>query len=217
MDTARVTRLYLETLSTDALRDLADDYGIDVPEHLNRRFIIGELLEASSEDDVKENDLQESEEIPEFEILPKTYNETKISVVMRNPVWCYVYWDIKESELISFVEDPAFSEFSILCMFFAEKEDEIPVDTFEVPISTQDRERFVFIQNPGYYLCVALVAKRENIKPQMLVKTTLLFLPRGLPDLSSKTLSKSVSPVLKLSGLQDIRQSQYAKHRQSFS
>ena len=46
MDTMLVSRTYLESLSTADLISLADEYGIDIPENLNRRFIIGELLEA---------------------------------------------------------------------------------------------------------------------------------------------------------------------------
>ncbi|MEE0998901.1 MAG: hypothetical protein UIH41_04470 [Treponemataceae bacterium] len=46
MNTMIVSRTYLESLSTADLISLADEYGIDIPENLNRRFIIGELLEA---------------------------------------------------------------------------------------------------------------------------------------------------------------------------
>ena len=44
-----LSRTYLETLSTADLISLADDYGIDIPDDLNRRFIIGELLEFADE------------------------------------------------------------------------------------------------------------------------------------------------------------------------
>ena len=45
MDKKILTRSYLETLSSSDLVSLADDYGIDIPDNLSRRFIIGELLE----------------------------------------------------------------------------------------------------------------------------------------------------------------------------
>ena len=49
MDNSVLTRTYLETLSTSDLIALADDYGIDIPPELNRRFIIAELLEAAED------------------------------------------------------------------------------------------------------------------------------------------------------------------------
>jgi hypothetical protein len=217
MDTARVTRSYLETLSTASLIELSDDYGIDIPEHLNRQFIIGELLEASSEDFSDEADLVESDNILQTETLPNSYNETRLSIVLRNPVWCYVYWDFKKKEYAAFLKDPAFIGFSIVFMFFVGEDHDTPADTFEVPISLKDRERFVLMQHPGFYARAALVAKQKKTKAQLLVESSLLALPGGLPDLSSKTLNKTVSPVLKLSGLPDILLAQYVNHRQSFS
>jgi len=217
MDTSRVTRSYLETLSTASLLELSDEYGIDIPEHLNRQFIIGELLEASNENFSDKDDLVETDKISQVENLPKSYNETKISVVLRNPVWCYVYWDFKKKEYTTYIKDPEFMGFSIVFMFFVGKDHDTPADTFEVPVSLKDRERFVLMQHPGFYVRAALVAKQKNKKSQLLVESSLLSLPGGLPDLSSQTLNKSVSPVLKLSGLPDILLAQYVNHRQSFS
>ena len=51
MERADITRSYLETLSSADLNDLAEEYGIDIPEDLTRRFVIAELLEAAVEDE----------------------------------------------------------------------------------------------------------------------------------------------------------------------
>ena len=54
----RLTRAKLETLTSAELLEIADEYGIDAPDDLNRQFIIGDLLELASEleegDKVKE-------------------------------------------------------------------------------------------------------------------------------------------------------------------
>ncbi|MDR1786719.1 MAG: DUF4912 domain-containing protein, partial [Spirochaetaceae bacterium] len=44
-----LSRKYLETLSSADLITLADKYGIDIPEDLNRRFIIAELADIAAE------------------------------------------------------------------------------------------------------------------------------------------------------------------------
>ena len=36
----RLSRNHLETLTSSQLIELADEYGIDIPDDLNRRFII---------------------------------------------------------------------------------------------------------------------------------------------------------------------------------
>ena len=94
-----LSRQYLESMSTVDLITLADDYGIDIPDNLNRRFIIGELLETAEELKNKQsdnNDVQTTDEdspVPDF--LPESYNTTEICAILRNPVWAYVYWDVK--------------------------------------------------------------------------------------------------------------------------
>ena len=44
-----LSRAQLDSMSTTELISLCDEYGISVPDDLNRLFIIGELLEASME------------------------------------------------------------------------------------------------------------------------------------------------------------------------
>ena len=46
---SRLTRAKLETLSSAELLEIADEYGIDAPDDLNRQFIIGDLLELAGE------------------------------------------------------------------------------------------------------------------------------------------------------------------------
>ena len=101
METKNLSRAYLETLSSADLFALADEYGIDVPENLTRRFLIGELLDVA-EELVQErlgDDMAISDDAAISTELPESFNETQIDVVLRNPVWAYVYWDISASEL----------------------------------------------------------------------------------------------------------------------
>ena len=49
METKNITLSHLATLSTADLLSLADEFGIDIPENLNRSFVIRELLETAEE------------------------------------------------------------------------------------------------------------------------------------------------------------------------
>ena len=63
MNEEKITRAYLETLSFSDLSNLADEYGVEVPENLNRNFLIAELLElAEDTSDTTENMIIASEE-----------------------------------------------------------------------------------------------------------------------------------------------------------
>ena len=101
MNKNNLSREYLESISTADLISLADYYGIDIPENLNRRFIIGDLLEVAEEiqdkEENEENVIIAKGEVELPENLPKSYNETKIRAVLHNPAWAFVYWDTRSN------------------------------------------------------------------------------------------------------------------------
>ena len=39
-----------------------------------------------------------SETADENDSLPKNYNETQISCILRNPAWLFVFWNISEAD-----------------------------------------------------------------------------------------------------------------------
>ena len=96
-----ISREYLESLSFSDLSNLADKFGIDVPENLDRRFLIAEILEIVEEFNDEREDMQVSSEVSETEefVLPKNYNESQVSCVLRNPAWLFVFWNISESDV----------------------------------------------------------------------------------------------------------------------
>ncbi|MDR0386905.1 MAG: DUF4912 domain-containing protein [Treponema sp.] len=102
MDECRLTRRYLEGLTTRELTALADNAGIDIPPELDRIFIIEEILEAESDD---ENGSESREESPLEETdfldsvpLPGQYNITYIKALIRDPLWVFVFWEIKSHD-----------------------------------------------------------------------------------------------------------------------
>ena len=102
MDEKQISRAYLETLSFSDLSVLADRFGIDVPQDLDRRFLIAELLEINEELNQEQDEMivspkTDSEE-KEFK-LPKNYNETQVSCLLANPAWLFVFWNLGESDL----------------------------------------------------------------------------------------------------------------------
>ena len=50
MNNEQISCAYLETLAFKDLVKLADEYGVDVPQDLDRRFLIAELLELAQEE-----------------------------------------------------------------------------------------------------------------------------------------------------------------------
>lgn len=218
MDTMLVSRTYLESLSTADLISLADEYGIDIPENLNRRFIIGELLEAVEDaGEEKKETLQESDVLPEGSELPTSYNETCITAVIRNPAWVYVYWDISSFDIEKLQQNHSFSSLSLKLSFFSRTDTEKPSDVFDISVSLKDREQFILLPTTNYSLRVDLVSEFKNQLPQVLAYSKTINLPQNLPQINTKTLEQDISPIMELSGFKEIIKNHYLNHRESFN
>lgn len=218
MDTMLVSRTYLESLSTADLISLADEYGIDIPENLNRRFIIGELLEAVEDaGEEKKETLQESDVLPEGSELPTSYNETCITAVIRNPAWVYVYWDISSFDIEKLQKNHSFSSLSLKLSFFSRTDTEKPSDVFDISVSLKDREQYILLPTTNYSLRVDLVSEFKNQLPQVLAYSKTINLPQNLPQINTKTLEQDISPIMELSGFKEIIKNHYLNHRESFN
>jgi len=102
MEELPLTKAYLESLANADLLKLADDWGVDVTQNQDRDFLIEELLEVSSPEGDESNGSPEEEMTDlvfvEAAPLPRYYNVTFIEVMIRDPFWAFVFWEIKASE-----------------------------------------------------------------------------------------------------------------------
>jgi uncharacterized protein len=92
---AELTLAYLESLSTGELIELAAQNGLDIPPDLERAFIIEELFYLDNNDKVGEMEEVGIPEFREFMVLPQQYHISFIDVLIRDPLWAFVFWEIK--------------------------------------------------------------------------------------------------------------------------
>ena len=219
MENIPISLSYLETLSTADLIELAEEYDLDIPEQLNRRFIISELLEIADELNEQNDDDFEGnvENIETTQELPFSYNETTIDVVLRNPAWAYVYWDISASDLQDVINVKGFSKLLLRVHFWESEIADKLVDVCELSISVEDRAQYIFLPSGKKYFSIDLIAEYSNIEPKKLTTSRRVTIPSGAPVISLESLEKPMAPILKLSGMQELLKTHYQNHRQSFS
>jgi uncharacterized protein len=83
-----------------------------LPNNSDRIFVVEELLDFSSREEggssgnneTEITDLVVTESVP----LPRQYNITFIEVMIRDPLWAFVFWEIKASEKEQFEKDDNF-------------------------------------------------------------------------------------------------------------
>lgn len=221
MESVAINRAYLETLSFSDLVKIADDEGIDVPEDFNRIFLIEEILEVSeyknkSEDDdmiISDDDFVVSEN----ELMPRAYNSTEVQIMLRNPAWAFVYWNISESDRIAL--DKAFiSQMMLRVNSYSEKDQIKPDEYFDIQLSKEDNGQYVLLPAGKKYFRVDLLFNIDGII-DILSSSTVLEMPKGAERFAQLRPGKKeeVSPVMALSGMNELLMEHYINHRESFS
>jgi hypothetical protein len=119
----KLTIPYLESLSTGELIDLADKRGLDIPPGLERVFIIEELLyldhnEGNAEQgDIFRGDMEHHDthhhEFREYVTLPRQYHISFIEVLIRDPLWAFVFWEIKTYDREQFEKAESFEGYCL--------------------------------------------------------------------------------------------------------
>ena len=216
MDETPVSRVYLESLTTAELIAMADKLGVDIPYDLDRIFIIEELLdivlEDNEENDSRETDLLDSGHI-ESVPLPKQYNITFIEVIVRDPLWAFVFWEIKAQDKEELEKAQNFEGYFLKvtpCLAAAETNRNEAEGVFRVPISPNDTAWYLGFTpemkegtprdcQPQYKVELCAVIKGE----ETILAVSLPFCLPGLHEVSQGR-SANVNPLNSLSGYNDF-------------
>lgn len=214
-----INRAYLETLSFADLVKLADEYGVDVPEDLDRRFLIAELLELSEESDAfSEEMIIDSSSNDESEIvLQSNYNETQITGILRNPAWLFVFWNISDTDMTKLKEHPESSLKLRICSL-TDPKDPVPEEAFEIQTNTESQEQYVFLPSGKKYIKVELLLVTPT-SGEVLAFSSVISIPHGSELVNNAQFDPETqfSPVIELSGIRKVLTEQYKYHRHLFS
>lgn len=219
MKAEKINRADLETLSFTDLCKLADDYGIDVPENLNRRFLIAELLELAEETEISGDNMviSSDEKFGKEKHFPQNYNETEISCVLRNPAWLFVFWNISENDEKMIKKIPGCSLMLRICTMPNAK-DAMPDEAFEIAAATESQEQYVLIPPGKKYIKVELVYEAGNTG-KVLAISPLITIPQGSSYVNDLQMGRDTEfpEIIQLSGMNKILTDQYKNYRHSFS
>ncbi len=219
MNEEPINRASLEKLSFSDLVQLADEYGVDVPEDLDRRFLIAELLELAEESNNIDDEMiiaAESDN-PQSTVLNGNFNETQVSCVLRNPAWLFVFWNLNDNDAARINENPACSLKLRICLY-SDIKDSKPDEAFEVQTPSQSQEQYVLIPKGTKYIKVELVCVTAGAG-EIIAFSPIVSIPQGsslVNDLQPGR-EEDFSPVIELSGIRELITEQYKNHRHSFS
>lgn len=209
----------LEKLPFSDLVRLADEYGVDVPEDLDRRFLIAELLELSEESNHFDEEMVISSEDGEINtvVLSGNFNETQVSCVLRNPAWLFVFWNISDADAAAVKETPGASLKLRICSYNDVK-DAKPDEAFEVQTSSQSQEQYILLPKGKKNIKVELIYATPGAN-EVLAYSPMIAIPQGSSLVNDLQPGREMDfpPIIELSGMREILTEQYKNHRHSFS
>lgn len=227
---------YFESLSFADLLEIADSYNIDVPDNLDRNFLIAELIEADYEKNGISYEAEKAhdekpgthesgdvdENIDDFENLrrkklPEMYNTTDVEIVFQNPLWSFVFWNISDSDIQYIQKENLSSMFLRICSF-DDGDGKKMIDSFEIKISANTKEQYVLLPSDFKFVAVEL-----NIKNSFGI--TRLAVSRIAEKNYTDSMKKFVRPgnqyvlddMMELSGARNLLRRHYINYRQLFS
>ena len=219
MDHISLNRAYLETLTTEALVRLGDEFGVDIPPTLNRRLIIGELLEV--QDEFYSNAPASSsfaDALPQgsTDTVPESYNETQINILLRDPGWIFVFWDFRSVEFSACTSQRGFETFGLRVSFFEDRDLTRLKDSYNITVSPSDRKWYVHLSEHSCFCRVDLLSMCSLNRVAVLSLSNVVWVPSVAGIEIPRTGFVREAPLLGLSGITELRKNQWRNHRQSF-
>ncbi|GHU39598.1 DUF4912 domain-containing protein [Spirochaetia bacterium] len=217
---------YLERLSKNELVELAKRLGVDIPAGLDRLFIIEELLECApclniyqeengfSEQFLAASALAETD-IPAPVELPKQYNLTYIEAIVRDPLWVFVYWEVRGADKTQLEKTAGFQGYLLKVSLFKCIADNSKSVQYTVSVAPDDTSWYLNFppDNPCRRICnmvdgcsfrVELCAE-INDEITVLAHTQSFTLPGVLGPSGEGNTMLRINPFIRLSGLDDLQ------------
>lgn len=210
----KFTKSYLQTLSTDALLQLADQYGLFLSADLTRRLLIGELLDLDDEGTGTEDGSTAVALHPHAAVC--SYNVTEIKAVLKDPIWFFVFWDFHQHLLNSVTAAKDFSSFILRVHSLNPSDRTQSLDYFDIQVPPSDRKRYIHVSFDEYLHRVDLMVLFTDGREQLLAQSNIIEMRRKNIPQRLCVSQNAANKIITLSGLAALKKSHFHHYRQAF-
>lgn len=206
-----------ESLSDQDLHALADRMGLDLPEDLERIFVVEEIVEALEEarlerdrgteaplyvEDAKYwcRDEVERSPIDTPPALAPRYNETAIKALVRDPSWAFALWDVSETDRAAIEVSGEEARLFLRVTELDSREGDKP-SFFDIPVSVEDSQWYINLPRPEARYRIDL-AFRSDGKVRSLARSLEFAVPRQQAE--ERPLDPAHRSLLELSGIAEL-------------
>lgn len=212
----KLSKSYLETISTKELISLAEFYGLFIPDGLPRHFIIAELLEFNEEEDVSWSMEDSETEEPRRLEIPSGYNCTEIHILLRDPIWIFAFWDFNNEEFKKICSKSGFKTFFLRVLIFdGEKPYSKPSGHYDIDIDSCDRSRYIHLSFEIITTKIELRYRCKNSEGLLAVSDFVTLSRKNIAE-NLCIADNKADEILNLSGLPFLKNLHFKNYRQAF-
>jgi len=216
-----MTKERLQKLSINDLLEIAQNQDISFSTDIDREALIELILEEEAEEKtdreasnnaamrVKEKKFEKVKDegesfLLEYE-LPESYNETKITLLLRDPLWAFAYWDIKQTDIEKIEGLPG--AVLILRVYQVDergKKINVKKEPFEIPVKLTDRSWYINLPKAGLEYSLQLIV-RDRTQEKVLCESNTVESPAiSLDPMEDSVSDEQFRTALAVSGLQGL-------------
>ena len=228
----KFTKSYLQTLSTDALLQIAESQGVFLSADITRRLIIGELLDNQEIDGDQDSVGPNAAASQSGAItLPQSYNVTQIHMLLRNPMWFFTFWDFHEYLFTKLTHAQNFSHFFLRIHALKsttsrqnagvsncphESINMCSFDHFDIEIPNHERTRYVHLAFDAHFHRTDLMVCFNDGSEQLLAQSNIIEMQRTIIPQRLCISQNNTNKIMSLSGLLSLKKSHFQNYRQAF-
>ncbi len=219
-----MTRARLEGMPLALLQELIVKESLDLSPQANREELIETLWDAYEEDKREKEQLNNlitrieeakfalfdgeaysyRETVKEI-VLPESYDETMVSLILRDPNWAFVYWDVKSSVYNELSQEYGFKGL-ILRVFDSTKPHLTSADQssfFSISLENTSGSQYINLPEQGRFYMVELRGQLLEKESRLLSRSRFIFAPsdRRSYELAPGKEGENQKKMLELSGI----------------
>lgn len=213
----------LAELSTEALLQVAVQYGLELDPDLDREDVIEEIAEAIEE---SRSD-RSSDHSPPIHVVQTKYENARdafgahvtaddltlpggvranrIVVILRDPHWAFAFWDLSAAKRTEFEQASRFDGLHLRVLEVDDvSSEEIHIrESFEIPVQLHDESWYIYLPRAETSYRIQLIARNAH-RRELLALSNAVYVPRPALPFRPEDMTPEQMAVLELCGLEQL-------------
>lgn len=209
-------RAQLEQFSKKELLDIGERSGLTFRNDATKKTMIEDILDRFDEDEESFINYAERIESNKFSVIDskeigifkedsfkftKRYNETIVSLLLRDSSWGFIFWDIQDEQRTTLEEDSGFGNYFLRVYRILRKDQgKRETESFDLPVEIDDLKYYVEFPRSDSIYFVAL-GYTNNDTEEVLAESGEVYVSSRTVKNNNDSFGKETDLLIRMSGV----------------